>query len=54
MVSAEGSRLFFDKAKSIDKTLKLYGGLYHETMNELPDDRKIVLDMIAEWIKERL
>lgn len=54
MVSAEGSRMFFDKAGSSAKTLKLFGGLYHETMNELPKDRQMVLDVISGWIQERL
>ncbi len=54
MVSPDGSRQFFDTAKSIDKTLKLFGGLYHETMNELPKDREVVLNMLSEWVRERL
>jgi acylglycerol lipase len=54
MVSAEGSRMFFDKAGSSQKTLKLFGGLYHETMNELPKDRQVVLDVISDWIRDRL
>ncbi len=54
MVSPEGSRRFFDLAGSSQKTLKLFGGLYHETMNELPKDRKIVLETVTGWIRERL
>lgn len=54
MVSAEGSRIFFDRARSVDKTLKLFGGLYHETMNETPQDREVVLRTVADWIRQRL
>jgi alpha-beta hydrolase superfamily lysophospholipase len=54
LVSAEGSRLFFDKAGGSQKTLKLFGGLYHETMNELPKDRDVVLEVISAWIQEKL
>jgi len=54
MVSPEGSRLFFDRAGGSQKTIKLFGGLYHETMNELPRDRAVVLETLAGWIRERL
>ncbi len=54
MVSPEGSRRFFEKVKGADKTLKLFGGLYHETMNELPQDREVVLETVADWIRQRL
>ena len=54
MVSPDGSRKFFDQVKGADKTLKLFGGLYHETMNELPKDREIVLETVADWIRNRI
>lgn len=34
----EGSRAFVEAAPSPDKTLRLYDGLYHETLNELERD----------------
>ena len=50
LTSPEGSKKFFEKLTTTDKTLNLYEGLYHETMNELPADRKAVLDDLVEWI----
>ena len=54
MVSPDGSRKFFEQVKGADKTLKLFGGLYHETMNELPKDREIVLETVADWVRNRI
>ena len=32
------------------KTLKIYPGLYHELMNELPENREIVLTDIKKFL----
>ena len=50
LVLDEASKIVYEKAKSKDKTLKLFEGLYHETMNELEPDRKKVLKFLADWI----
>lgn len=47
-ISPTGSQAFYDQARSTDKTLKLYPGMYHEIHNET--DRALVLrDMVA-WL----
>lgn len=50
LVLDEASKIVYQKASSKDKTLKLFEGLYHETMNELEPDRKKVLSFVANWI----
>lgn len=47
-----GSEMLYEKARSDDKTLKLYEGLFHELVNEL-EREKVMEDMIA-WMNERL
>ena len=47
----DGSRWIAEHAPSTDKTLKLYDGLYHETLNEV--ERDAVLDDLATWILDR-
>lgn len=54
IVSPDGSRAFHQEAGSADKSLEVFDGLFHETMNERPEDREIVLDAIAGWINEKL
>jgi len=44
----EGSQEFYDHAGSIDKTLKLYEGHYHDLL--LDKDKEIVINDILEWI----
>jgi alpha-beta hydrolase superfamily lysophospholipase len=44
----EGSRWLHDHAPSGDKTLHLYDGLFHETMNEPERDR--VLTDLTDWL----
>ncbi|HRP70343.1 MAG TPA: lysophospholipase [Turneriella sp.] len=46
----EGSKAFFNAAGSQDKTLKIYPGFYHETMNEPFVDRQTVLTNLFDWI----
>ena len=50
VTSPEGTKAFFDKLTTPDKTLNLYEGLYHETMNELPTERKKVLSDLVAWV----
>lgn len=49
---AAGSSDTFERVASKDKTLKLFDGLYHETMNELPKDRANVLKELVTWIEK--
>ena len=47
-----GSQLFFDKAGSTDKTLKLYEGYYHDLLHDVGKER--VMGDILDWIGARL
>lgn len=47
----EGSRAFFDATGSVDKTLKLYDGHYHDLLNDVDRDR--VTNDIGNWIEGR-
>lgn len=49
----EGSKMLQEKAKSTDKTLKIFPELYHNLLHELMDDRMAVMQTINDWIKER-
>ena len=48
----KGSLAVFSKSGSPNKTLTLYRGLYHETLNEVRRDR--VLEALASWLDEQL
>ena len=47
-----GSQLFYDKAGSTDKTIKLYEGHYHDLLNDV--GREKVFADIVEWIEARV
>jgi alpha-beta hydrolase superfamily lysophospholipase len=47
----EGTRDLFEALGSMDKTLRVYEGLYHEVLNEPEKDR--VLDHLVAWLAER-
>lgn len=47
-----GSQLFYDRAGSKDKTLKLYEGHYHDLLNDI--GRQTVMTDIQGWIDARL
>jgi len=47
-----GSQLFYDKAGSTDKTLKLYDGHVHDLLNDY--DKDVVIADIKAWIEARL
>ena len=53
ITNPEGSQKLFDRLTTEDKTIHLYEGLYHETMNELPADRKKVLEDLVQWVIQR-
>lgn len=44
-----GANLVYEGAASVDKTLRVYGGLYHEIFNEPEKDS--VLDDVVTWIE---
>jgi alpha-beta hydrolase superfamily lysophospholipase len=52
VTNPKGSQLFFDKAASSDKTLKLYDGHVHDLLNDL--GREAVMGDITAWIDARL
>ncbi|SMG15998.1 alpha/beta hydrolase [Paraburkholderia susongensis] len=52
LTEPDGSRAFGEHAGSPDKTLTLYEGSYHETMNDL--DRDQVIGALIEWIEKRV
>jgi len=54
IVSPDGSTAFYEKAGSTDKTLKIFSGLRHETMNETPEKREPVLEMVSGWILDHV
>jgi alpha-beta hydrolase superfamily lysophospholipase len=47
-----GSQRFYENAGSLDKTLKLYEGGFHDLLHDV--DRNDVLDDIVGWIEARL
>jgi alpha-beta hydrolase superfamily lysophospholipase len=52
MAAPEGSRFLYDHVGSLDKTLKIYPGLYHEIFNE-PEHPAVFAEMLA-WCESRL
>lgn len=52
MASAEGSRFLHQRIGSVDKTLEIYPGLYHEIFNE--PERDQVLTQVLDWCDARL
>lgn len=55
VTSPAGSEMLFKKASSVDKTLKLYGGMYHSLIQGESDENvKIVLGDMRAWIDERV
>ncbi len=52
IAKVEGSKAFFAGVSSQDKTLHIYPGFYHETMNETYSDRQKVLADVVGWINK--
>ena len=51
LTKPDGSKMLNAKAKSTDKTLKIYDGLYHEILNE-PEQKMVMKDMV-DWMMAR-
>ncbi|MEZ5040411.1 MAG: alpha/beta hydrolase [Saprospiraceae bacterium] len=52
LTNIKGSEMLYEKASSIDKTLKLYEGFYHEILNEV--EKETVMKDIVDWMNNRL
>jgi alpha-beta hydrolase superfamily lysophospholipase len=52
MVDPGASRLLYERAGSVDKTLKIYDGLYHEILKE-PERAEVLHDIVA-WLDARV
>ncbi|XDD49906.1 lysophospholipase [Leptospira sp. WS92.C1] len=46
-----GSETFYNAVGSSDKSIKIYEGLFHETMNERLEDRTRVLSDLKKWLE---
>jgi acylglycerol lipase len=52
LASPAGARLVYQNAGSVDKTLNVYDGLYHEVFNE--PEKNAVIDDVVKWIATRM
>lgn len=52
LVDPKGARMLYDTVSSVDKTIKIYNGFYHEVFNEPGHDR--VLDDVRAWLEAHL
>jgi acylglycerol lipase len=48
LVDPGGAQMLYDKARSKDKTIKIYEGLYHEVFNE-PERARVLID-VETWL----
>lgn len=48
-VDPDGAQLLYDSVGSVDKTIKIYDGFYHEVFNEPEHER--VLDDVKTWLE---
>lgn len=51
IATSAGARMVYEGAGSIDKTLNVYDGLYHEIFNE--PEKFAVIDDVVKWIEAR-
>lgn len=52
LTNPKGSELLAEKAKSSDKTFKIFPGGYHELIND--SDREEVMQLIVDWVEKRI
>lgn len=50
LVDPGGARMLFEGVSSADKTLRMYGGAYHEVHNDLPPSRAAMLADLVTWL----
>jgi len=48
LVDPAGAQMLYDRASSVDKTIRAYDGLYHEVFNE--PERALVLKDVETWL----
>ncbi|MEJ7893503.1 MAG: lysophospholipase [Solirubrobacteraceae bacterium] len=53
LVPPTAGHMIHDKASSADKTLKTYGGFFHEIFNEPAGERDRPLNDLAAWLSDR-
>lgn len=51
LVSPKGATVFYERSPSLDKTLRMYEGLYHEVLSE--PEKQIVVQEILAWLDAR-
>ncbi len=52
IVNPKASQLLYNRIRSQDKTLKIYDGFYHESLNEIGQER--ALADLASWLADHL
>ena len=52
LVDPKGARMLYNAVSSVDKTIKIYDGLYHEVFNEPEHDQ--VLGDVEAWLEAHL
>jgi alpha-beta hydrolase superfamily lysophospholipase len=52
LTNPKGSELLAKKAKSADRTFRIFPGGYHELIND--SDREEVMKVIVDWVEERI
>ncbi len=52
LVDPDGAKMVYEKAASVDKTLKLYDGLFHEVHNE--PEREVMFNDLENWINAHI
>ena len=48
------SQELYDEAKSKDKTIKMYDGMYHALMADVPSETTMVLNDAIQWVLKRI
>jgi len=51
LTNPDGSRELWARARSKDRTLRLYGGLFHDLLHE--PEKAVVLEDVARWLEAR-
>ena len=52
LVDPDGARVLYGAVSSVDKTIKIYNGLYHEVLNEPEHDQ--VLGDVEAWLESHI